>query len=430
MEFAWHVRRYDVDGEPVWWAYAPTATYELVERFGVGAEVGGAGSRWYWGLLRDINGPEERFGPLPTKREAQATALEALVKELPECAMSFDAGQQVEMVLAAMGRHKKAAMNDSALVEAAIASTLNGPDGDKARETLAAWRAAAVADIAASITPSDGKRETTMGKEAELPATLLWVDFETTGFDEKECRPIQVAAIITDNNLREIASGEWMINEWPVLYWEAGARGMHETTGLAARIEPEGLPLALVDMTINEMVDIHFPAEAKPMLAGNSVHFDRRFLARWFPTIDQRLHHRHYDVSSAFEVMRRTLGLHPMWSRPGGQGRPHTALADLRETIADLKLLQDDFARLRQDARPEMRAPKPEATDGVDLGTFRVVNVNATFDPTTGEEYQRRADVTMTDYAGATIKIAGILGAWPIEAYGRQLRVSLATVKE
>lgn len=174
------------------------------------------------------------------------------------------------------------------------------------------------------------------------PATLLWCDFETTGL-KKPSQPIQIGIIITDNDLNEIASGEWMINEWPDLHWEEGARRMHEATGLAARIEPEGLPLGLVRLTIDEMVDAHFPNGSRPMLAGNSVHFDRGLLAAFFPSIDH-LHHRHYDVSSAFEVLRRTLGVTPRRSRERGLARPHTALADLRETLADLRLLREDVA--------------------------------------------------------------------------------------
>jgi oligoribonuclease len=287
--------------------------------------------------------------------------------------------------------------------------------------------------------------ETTMSEEIgpqateEKPATLLWLDFETTGFDEEECQPIQIGVIVTDNDLREIASGEWVINEWPDLHWEEGARRMHEATGLAASIDSDGLPLDLVDMAIGGMIDAHFPDGAKPMMAGNSIHFDRRFLARWFPSIDQRLHHRHYDVSSAFEVVRRTLGVTPRWSQPKEKGRPHTALADLRETIADLKLLRDDFAALKQAAahartlqanneklRAALQAAKPDAL-GMSIGTFEVVGTSSSYIRGAGP----RHNVEMYREGGAVLSIEGVPEAWAgQDLCGKMLRVSLATVEE
>lgn len=279
--------------------------------------------------------------------------------------------------------------------------------------------------------------------EPSTPATLLWIDFETTGFDDYGCRPIQVGVIITGNDLVEIASGEWMIYEWPDLHWEEGARRMHEATGLAARISSDGLPLDLVDVTIGEMIDAHFPDGGKPMMAGNSIHFDRRFLARWFPSIDQRLHHRHYDVSSAFEVVRRTLGITPKWSQPKEKGRPHTALADLRETIADLKLLRDDFAALKTAAayahmvqanneklRAALDAKRPDPL-GMSIGTFHVVGVKATHHANRSPKQSFEVEMA-GEHAGnmAAITLNVNRGTWPLTALGQKLRVSLATVEE
>lgn len=275
--------------------------------------------------------------------------------------------------------------------------------------------------------------------EPSTPATLLWIDFETTGFDDYGCRPIQVGVIITGNDLVEIASGEWMIYEWPDLHWEEGARRMHEATGLAARISSDGLPLDLVDVTIGEMIDAHFPDGGKPMMAGNSIHFDRRFLARWFPSIDQRLHHRHYDVSSAFEVVRRTLGITPKWSQPKEKGRPHTALADLRETIADLKLLRDDFAALKTAAayahvvqanneklRAALDAKRPDPL-GMSIGTFEVVGTSSIYIRDTGP----RHNVEMYREGGSAISLKNVAESWAAQDLcGKRLRVSLATVEE
>lgn len=273
----------------------------------------------------------------------------------------------------------------------------------------------------------------------EKPAALLWIDFETGGLDKERCHPVQIGFIITDNDLREIDSGEWMIMPGHDIHWEEGARRMHEATGLLARYGTEGHPASHISSLILARMDAHFPDDARAMLAGNSVHFDRRFLERFFPEVEKRLHHRHYDVSSAFEVVRRTLGVTPRWSQPKEKGRPHTALADLRETIADLKLLRDDFAALKQAAahartlqanneklRAALQAAKPDAL-GMSIGTFEVVGTSSSYIRGAGP----RHNVEMARDDGAVLSIECVPEAWAgQDLCGKMLRVSLATVEE
>lgn len=195
---------------------------------------------------------------------------------------------------------------------------------------------------------------------------LVWLDLETTGLNPARCSIIQMGIIITDNDLDEIAAAEWTVcppgpAHW--LEWEDGAKAMHEATGLYGAVmeiagRVDGLRWAAGrqgtvyahDTALREalaFLDRYFPAGIRPMLAGNSVHFDWRFLAYSndgaFADLARRFFHRHYDASAVLEWARRTLKVAPRWSRPKGAERPHTALADLRETLADMRLLREDM---------------------------------------------------------------------------------------
>jgi oligoribonuclease len=188
---------------------------------------------------------------------------------------------------------------------------------------------------------------------------LVWLDLETTGLNPQRCSIIQMGIVITDNDLNEIEAAEWTIlppKQDRDVYWEPDARAMHEATGLLSRVsdrpyDPTGTVFGAVGAILyaEAMLNRYFPDGFRPILAGNSVHFDWRFLAYAdggaYADIARRFFHRHYDASAVMEWSRRTLGMMPRWSRPKGTERPHTALADLRETLADMRLLREDMRR-------------------------------------------------------------------------------------
>lgn len=183
---------------------------------------------------------------------------------------------------------------------------------------------------------------------------LVWLDLETTGLNPQRCSVIQMGIIITDNDLNEVDAAEWLIlppGPAREIEWEEGAKAMHEATGLYDKVMERDLRALSPDLVLFDAMTLlsrHFPVGFRPMLAGNSVHFDWRFLAYSsdgaFADLARRFFHRHYDASAVMEWSRRTLKLTPRWSRPKGEGRPHTALADLRETLADMRLLREDSA--------------------------------------------------------------------------------------
>lgn len=187
---------------------------------------------------------------------------------------------------------------------------------------------------------------------------LVWLDLETTGLNPQRCSIIQMGIIITDNDLNEVDAAEWLIlppGPAHEIEWEEGAQKMHEATGLykeiTERLGPPLRPAVYVLPDALAFLGRYFTADFRPMLAGNSVHFDWRFLAYsnggLFAELARRFFHRHYDASAVMEWSRRTLKVTPRWSRPKGEGRPHTALADLRETLADMRLLREDMRGIR-----------------------------------------------------------------------------------
>lgn len=189
---------------------------------------------------------------------------------------------------------------------------------------------------------------------------LVWLDLETTGLNPQRCSIIQMGIIITDNDLNEIEADEWLIlppQQERDVYWEPDAAAMHEATGLARRVsdrpsDPNEAVFSAAGAVLyaDAMLNRHFPPGFRPMLAGNSVHFDWRFLAYAdagaYADLARRFFHRHYDASAVMEWSRRTLGMTPRWSRPKGEPRPHTALADLRETLADMRMLREGTRRI------------------------------------------------------------------------------------
>lgn len=165
-------------------------------------------------------------------------------------------------------------------------------------------------------------------------APLLWMDLEMTGLDPAEDRILEVAAIVTDWDLEEVAGHTAVVRVDPALidrrmvgeFWDA-----HDDVrrALAAQNE-DGRDASLVEDELLGFVAEH--CGERPVLAGNSIHQDRRFVRREWPRLDAALHYRMLDVSS-FKVVfaGRELG------SPFRKREAHRALDDIRESIAELE---------------------------------------------------------------------------------------------
>jgi oligoribonuclease len=167
---------------------------------------------------------------------------------------------------------------------------------------------------------------------------LVWLDMEMTGLEPDRERIIEVATILTDGQLVEVAAGpELVIHQSDELLaamddWNTKH---HTASGLVDRVRASTVTEADAEQQILAFLAQHVPVKDRPVLAGNSIHQDRRFIRRYMPALEKRLHYRMVDVSTIKELARRwypaALAKQPV------KNDSHRALDDVRESIAELR---------------------------------------------------------------------------------------------
>lgn len=172
---------------------------------------------------------------------------------------------------------------------------------------------------------------------------FVWLDLEMTGLDPDDCAIIEIGVIITGPDLRpldEIERVVWQPEE-VLQRMEPVVREMHTKNGLLAKVRASSTSLRVAERDVMELVAHHcHPGEG--VLAGNSIHTDRRFLIKYMPMLERYLHYRMVDVSS-LKVLSRAW--YPGFSEPRKGPTGHTALADLRASIAELQHYRDHLFR-------------------------------------------------------------------------------------
>lgn len=177
---------------------------------------------------------------------------------------------------------------------------------------------------------------------ANTPADqIVWIDCEMTGLDVDLDGLCEIAVIVTDFDLTPLDPGfEIVINPGPdaLAHMNDFVRKMHTTSGLLPRIE-QGVTLAEAEEQVIAYLSRFVTAGKRPLVAGNTIGMDRRFIAKYLPTLEERLHYRSIDVSTIKELSRR-------WYTPAYFGAPekrggHRALADIAESIQELAYFRD-----------------------------------------------------------------------------------------
>ena len=166
-------------------------------------------------------------------------------------------------------------------------------------------------------------------------AKLLWVDLEMTGLDPVEDRILEVAAIATDWDFTEIARFEAVKKVGPTLmkkrmvgeFWEKYA---NVRDALMAQND-DGTSGRTVENQLLEFVDEHFAPDERVLLAGNSIHQDRKFIEREWPRLNERLHYRMLDVS-AWKIV-----FEGKYKKKFAKPESHRALEDIQGSIQELK---------------------------------------------------------------------------------------------
>lgn len=170
------------------------------------------------------------------------------------------------------------------------------------------------------------------------PDRIVWIDCEMTGLSLVTDQLVEIAAIVTDSELNEIDEGVSVVirpaDMTSLQGMDPYVLKMHTDSGLLPLIE-HGISLQEAGEVILGYVKQHVAEPRKAPLAGSSVYVDRGFLARDLPGLDEWLHYRLIDVSSFKEVTRRWYP-RVYFNAPAKTGN-HRALADIRESIAELR---------------------------------------------------------------------------------------------
>ncbi len=167
---------------------------------------------------------------------------------------------------------------------------------------------------------------------------LVWIDCEMTGLDVEKDSLVEIAVLITDSdlNILDEAGLNVVIQPRPESLAQMGdyVTQMHKESGLLPLLA-DGLEIAEAEQKILDYVKVFAPEVRTAPLAGNSIGTDRMFLNRYMPKLDAHLHYRNIDVSSVKELTKRWFPkvYFQLPKKSGG----HRALADIRESIAELR---------------------------------------------------------------------------------------------
>lgn len=167
---------------------------------------------------------------------------------------------------------------------------------------------------------------------------LAWMDLEMTGLDPDRHTIVEIATLITDDDLAVTAVGPDIVvhaTAEQLVAMDDVVRSMHERSGLLSAIESSTIDLASAGAETLAFLRAHISTARTVPLCGNSIGTDRRFLARHLPEIDEFLHYRSVDVSTVKELTRRWYP-DALAAAPRKVGA-HRALDDIRESVAELE---------------------------------------------------------------------------------------------
>ena len=175
---------------------------------------------------------------------------------------------------------------------------------------------------------------------------LVWIDLEMTGLDTDRDSILEIATVVTDAQLQVLAEGPEYAIAHPLSRLEAmdeWNRTQHAKSGLWRRVLEEGVGMAEAEAGTLAFVRQWVHAGASPM-CGNSICQDRRFLHRCMPALERFFHYRNLDVSTVKELARRWA---PEVLAGVGKDSAHTALSDVRDSIAELRHYRRHFGALQ-----------------------------------------------------------------------------------
>ena len=182
---------------------------------------------------------------------------------------------------------------------------------------------------------------------------LIWMDLEMTGLDEPRHVIVEIATLVTDDDLNIIAEGPNLVIHQPdevMAEMDDFVTNMHTVSGLLEKIKTSTISEADAMQQTLDFIKEHSPEPNKIPLCGNSIRTDRTFLAKYMPEIENWLHYRCVDVSTIKELVKRwNPGLEH--ARPKSEGITHRAMDDIRDSVAELKFYRDKVFRTAEETK-------------------------------------------------------------------------------
>ena len=175
---------------------------------------------------------------------------------------------------------------------------------------------------------------------------LIWIDMEMSGLQPERDMILELAVVVTDSELNVLAESPVLVvhqSDEVLDGMDAWNKGTHGKSGLIDKVKASTLDEAAAEAQMIAFLKQHVPANKSPM-CGNSICQDRRFMARHMPALEAYFHYRNLDVSVFKELARRWR---PKLYDGFKKASKHTALADIYESIDELKYYREHFIRLQ-----------------------------------------------------------------------------------
>jgi oligoribonuclease len=180
---------------------------------------------------------------------------------------------------------------------------------------------------------------------AQDPSYLIWIDMEMSGLNPDADRVLEVAIVVTDSQLVTVAEAPVkVVHQADAVLdrMDSWNRSTHKKTGLIDKVKATKQNEAEVEAELIAFLAQYLPENTSPM-CGNSICQDRRFLARHMPKLEAFFHYRNLDVSTLKELAKRWKpGIVAGMTKHG----KHEALADIYESIEELKHYRENFLQL------------------------------------------------------------------------------------
>lgn len=199
---------------------------------------------------------------------------------------------------------------------------------------------------------------------------IVWLDLEMTGLNINTTEPgkrddeiVEIGVIVTDGNLVPQDNGlQLVIKPTDAAMANMGSfvRNMHDKSGLLPLIK-DGVSVAEAEKQVLAYITTHVPVRQTAQMGGNTIHMDRRFLAKYMPSVEDWVHYRNVDTSTIKELLFRWFP-YVVEAAPEKIGN-HRALADAIESIRELAFYRELLFTMDSIPADKLEAAKKTATD-------------------------------------------------------------------